>query len=85
VTVIDSERKIAIIVMWGFLAIFGIAGLVLASLNSPRNLPIALGVVIGGAVVATTVTLLVRHSFSGAPAERDDADDLTMGFLKRGP
>jgi hypothetical protein len=70
-TQIDSERKVAIAVMWGSLVVLGIPGVVLTTLNDPENLPIALTVEIGGTVAATLSTLFVRYSAKRAPAGSD--------------
>jgi len=61
-TEIDTDRKIAIAVMWGFLVVLGPPGLVLTSLNDPSHLPLALTVIVGGTVAAAATTWFVRHS-----------------------
>jgi hypothetical protein len=60
-----GRERIAMTVAWGFLLIFGLPGLVLAWLNDPRDLPIALTVVIGGTVIATALTVLTRRRSDG--------------------
>ena len=74
VTVIDKNRKIAIAVMWGSLVFIGIPGLAIASVNSARNVPIAIALVIGGNAVGILVTLLVGRSSRRVLARSNDGD-----------
>jgi len=64
----DTNRKIAIAVMWGSLVFLGIPGLALATVDSPRNVPIAIALVVGGNAVGIVVTLLVGYSSRRAMA-----------------
>jgi hypothetical protein len=65
-TEIDTNRKMAIAATWSFLVVLGLPGLLLTSRNDPRNLPLAIAVLIGGTVVATVTTLFARKSVGGA-------------------
>ena len=71
-TVIDTNRKIAIGVMWGALVFLGAPGLAIASVDSPRNVPIAIAVVVGGNAVGIVVTLLVGRSSRRVLARGND-------------
>lgn len=53
-----SGDRIALAVMWASLLVLGLPGLLLTFLNDPENLPIALTVVIGGTILAPTVSVL---------------------------
>jgi hypothetical protein len=56
----------AIAAMWSFLVVLGLPGLMLTSRNDPRNLSLALTVLIGGTVVAAVTTIYARKSAGGA-------------------
>lgn len=65
-TEIDTNRKMAIAATWSFLVVLGLPGLVLTSRDDPRNLPLAITVLIGATVVATVTTVFARKSVGGA-------------------
>jgi len=56
----------AIAAMWSFLVVLGLPVLMLTSRNDPRNLPLALTVLIGGTAVAAVTTMYARKSARGA-------------------
>jgi len=55
------HRRIGLAVMWGFLLLAGLPGLVLTWVNDRRHLPIAVVVVISGIIVAMAVTVRARR------------------------
>jgi hypothetical protein len=61
-TEIDTNRKMAIAAMWSFLVVLGLPGLMLTARNDPRNLPLAVTVLIGGTAVAAVATMIARKS-----------------------
>jgi Na+-driven multidrug efflux pump len=56
-----KSARIGLIMAWGAILIFGLPGLVLAGLNDPQNVPIALSVLVIGIAIATALTVVFRR------------------------